>query len=171
MFFEWIRLHETLIGYLGIFSVFTFFLTLIIVPVLVIRMPTDYFMYNKKDLKQFHRQHPFVRVLTLIIKNIFGIIFICAGLAMLILPGQGIISILIGISLVSFPKKRALECAIIQQKTVTQAINWMRLKAHKNPLELPSCAMHDLGSQEIESMQQGTDVYSQGVLKNPDEQV
>jgi hypothetical protein len=171
MIIEWIRLHETLIGYLGIISLLTFFLTLVLVPVFVIRMPSDYFMYNKRDLKQFHRQHPFVRVVTLIIKNIFGFIFICAGLAMLILPGQGILSILIGISLVSFPKKRALERAIIQQKAVEQVINWMRLKAHKSPLELPSSALHDLGFQKIDDMHRDTGIHSQRVLKNPDEQV
>lgn len=169
MIVEWIRLHETLLEYLGLFSVFTFFFTLVLVPVLVIRMPSDYFMYNKRDLKQFHREHPFVRAVTLIIKNIFGIIFIFAGLAMLVLPGQGIISILIGITLVSFPKKRALERIIIRQKAVNQAINWMRLKAHKSPVKLPSYAFHDLGFQKSEGRQKSADVYCREILNNPDD--
>lgn len=137
MIVEWIALHETLLGYLGLLSLPTFFFTLILVPVLVIRMPADYFMYDKKDLKQFRRQHPVVRVMTQILKNVFGGIFICAGLAMLVLPGQGVITILIGITLISFPKKRALECWIIRQKAVVRTINWMRARADKSPVELP----------------------------------
>jgi hypothetical protein len=156
MIVEWIRLHETLIGYLGILSLITFFLTLLLVPILVIRMPADYFLYDRKDLKQFRRQHPFVRVITTIIKNIFGGIFICAGLAMLVLPGQGIITILIGITLISFPKKRAIECRIIELRAVVRTINWMRTRADKPPLELPRCEEHGLASRETARTPQTT---------------
>ena len=139
MIVEWITLHETLVGYLGILSLVTFFLTLLLVPVLIARMPADYFLYDKKNLKQFRRQHPFVRVITIVTKNVFGFIFICAGLAMLVLPGQGIITILIGVTLISFPKKRALERRIIEQHTVVRTINWIRTKAGTPALELPRC--------------------------------
>ncbi len=148
MIVEWIGLHETLIEYLGVLSLITFFLTLLVVPILVIRMPADYFLYDRANLKQFRRQHPFVRFITAVIKNIFGVIFICAGLAMLVLPGQGIITILIGITLISFPKKRVLECRIIEQRAVVRAINWMRTKADKPPLELPRCKEQGLVSKE-----------------------
>ena len=156
MVVEWITLHETLLGYLGLLSLITFFLTLLLVPILIIQMPADYFLYDRKDLKQFRRQHPFVRVITAVIKNIFGVIFICAGLAMLVLPGQGVITILIGITLISFPKKRALECRIIQQRAVVRTLNWIRTKAAKPPLELPHCEEQGLASKEAAGTSQTT---------------
>lgn len=134
---EWITHHEVLMGYLGLLSLITFILTLMLVPVLVIRMPADYFMYDKESLKEFRKQHPLVWVVTQVMKNIFGALFICAGLAMLVLPGQGLITILIGITLVSFPKKRALECRIIRIKAVVRTINWIRAKANTCPIEVP----------------------------------
>jgi len=156
MVVEWITLHETLLAYLGMLSFITFFLTLLLVPVLIIQMPADYFLYDRKDLKQFRREHPFVRIITAVIKNIFGVIFICAGLAMLVLPGQGVITILIGITLISFPKKRALECRIIEQRTVVRTLNWIRTKADKPPLELPRCKEQGLASKEAAGTSQTT---------------
>ncbi len=157
MIVEWIRLHETLLGYLGVISLVTFVLTIILIPLLVIRIPPDYFLYDKEHLKQFHRQHPFVRVLTLVMKNILGVVFIGAGIAMLVLPGQGLLTILIGLMLVSFPKKRALECHIIQKDGVLRAINWMRTKAHRSLLRLPEGAGDHARSKETSCAAQRND--------------
>ncbi|MBN2297688.1 MAG: hypothetical protein JXM72_03800 [Deltaproteobacteria bacterium] len=124
----------------------TFILTLIIVPFLIVRMPSDYFTYDRDNLKQYHRQHIIMRIMLLVLKNAFGYVFIFAGIAMLMLPGQGIITIFIGITLISFPKKRALECRIIRIKAVVRTINWMRARAHKGPVDLPVCSVNDAGS-------------------------
>ena len=149
---EWIRLHEALIGYSALFSLITFLLTLIIVPALIIRMPPDYFTYDREHLKQYHRQHIVMRILLLVLKNVFGYVFIVAGIAMLMLPGQGIITILIGITLISFPKKRTLECRIVQNRSIVRTINWMRAKAHRGPIDLP---VRPMGSEMDVSGNQG----------------
>jgi hypothetical protein len=57
---------------------------------------------------------------------------------MLLLPGQGILTILIGLMLLDFPGKRRLERRLVQQPSVWRAINWMRAKAHQPALELPA---------------------------------
>jgi drug/metabolite transporter (DMT)-like permease len=72
------------------------------------------------------------------LKNLLGIIFILAGVAMLILPGQGILTILLGIMLMNFPGKHTLERRIVQQPAVLRAINWMRTKANHPELKLPN---------------------------------
>ena len=136
MIFEWFRLHQTIIEYLGTISLVTFFLTLIVIPFMVTKMPADYFAYDKQDLKQFHKHHPIVRVCILVIKNVFGLVFVCAGIAMLVLPGQGVLTILIGLTLISFPKKRALEYRMVQNRRVKRTINWIRSKANKEPIRL-----------------------------------
>ena len=131
---EWIEANRTWL--LGL-TVVTFVGSLIAVPVLVARIPADYFMHDKP---QPQRRHPALRVLVLAVKNLFGAVFVVAGIAMLITPGQGLLTILIGLMLLDFPGKRALELRIVRQPAVLQAINWIRAKANRPDLEVPQCA-------------------------------
>jgi UPF0716 family protein affecting phage T7 exclusion len=78
--------------------------------------------------------HPVLRVLGHLVKNMVGAIFLFAGFLMLFLPGQGILTMLIGISMLDFPGKRKVEAKLIGQPTVLQAINGMREKFGKPPL-------------------------------------
>ena len=134
---DWARIHQALIGWLSVLSVATFFGTLFFIPMMVVRIPEDYFLYDKEHLRQYRRMHKAIYFLTVVLKNILGIVFILAGIVMLILPGQGILTILIGLTLISFPRKRALELRFIRQKSVYKAINWIRVKAGKSQLRIP----------------------------------
>jgi hypothetical protein len=127
-----------ILWWLGILSVVTFVGTLTIIPVLVIRLPADYFMYEEGW--QLPKQWPRVtlRLLGLLGKNLLGLIFIVAGLVMLVLPGQGIITILIGVMLTNFPGKRTLEQRLVQQPAVLRTLNWIRAKADQPPLVVPT---------------------------------
>lgn len=66
-------------------------------------------------------------------KILLGIFLLVCGLAMLVLPGQGLITILIGLSLIPFPGKHKLEQYLLARKSVRSSLNWIRLKAHKEP--------------------------------------
>ena len=66
------------------------------------------------------------------------------GLAMLVLPGQGVLTLLIGISLLDFPGKRKLEKKIVRAPTVHRAIDAIRRRAGQPPLLLPE-KNQDLG--------------------------
>ena len=59
------------------------------------------------------------------------------GLVMLLTPGQGVLSILVGISLLDIPGKRRLELSIIRREPVHNSMNWIRAKAGRPPLLLP----------------------------------
>ena len=132
---SWISLNETLLQFLGATSLLLFIATLLIVGIIVIRMPADYFAYDRKELRRLHRsRHPVVRVIILAMKNIAGILLVLAGLAMLVLPGQGVLTALIGITLLNFPGKRALECRIVRSPRVLSTINRLRARAGKPPL-------------------------------------
>ena len=61
-----------------------------------------------------------------------------AGMAMLVLPGQGILTMVIGVSLLDFPGKRKLEHKLLTQAMVFQAINSIRAKCSKPPFDPPS---------------------------------
>ena len=68
-----------------------------------------------------------------IIKIIVGIFLFLCGLVMLVLPGQGLITMLIGLSLVPFPGKSKIEQSLLSRKSVKVSLNWIRVKANKEP--------------------------------------
>jgi hypothetical protein len=136
MTLEWLHAHEIALWWIGISSVIALLGTLIMIPVLAIRIPVDYFKRKKRKPYRFRGQHPVIRFVGLGLKNFLGILFILLGLAMLVLPGQGVITILIGIMMLNFPGKFALERRIVQEPNVLRVINWMRAKANKPALQV-----------------------------------
>jgi len=68
-----------------------------------------------------------------IVKIIFGISLLVCGIAMLVLPGQGLITILVALSLIPFPGKKKLEHKLLKIKSVRFSLNWIRIKAKKEP--------------------------------------
>ncbi len=137
---EWVRAHDTVLWWLAISSVITFVGTLILVPILIVRIPDDYFLAKRRRVSHWRRLHPVPGIALLVLKNVCGIVFIVAGIAMLILPGQGFLTILIGVMLVNFPGKYRLERRFIHFRPVARSINWMRSRAGRPPLRIPRVA-------------------------------
>jgi hypothetical protein len=69
-------------------------------------------------------------------RNVFGYVFIVVGTAMLVLPGPGILTIVVGIILLNFPGKYRLERWIVERRPVLRSINWLRQRAKKTPIVL-----------------------------------
>ncbi len=115
-----------------IFSVVAFVGTLIAIPAILVRLPPDYFQ-NHHHKPWFANHHPVIRMLGLLTKNIVGVIFLLAGIAMLVLPGQGLLTMLLGILFIDFPGKHRLEKKLIQHPKILNAINALRKKASKPP--------------------------------------
>lgn len=124
-----------LLIWLAVASIVMFIGTLIAIPIILVRLPADYFDV-RIPRPWMENHHPVLRVAGHLIKNVIGLVFLLAGLAMLVLPGQGILTILIGLSLVEFPGKRRLEAKLVGQATVLSTINKMRAKFDKPPLIL-----------------------------------
>jgi hypothetical protein len=131
---EWIRANDALLWWLGSLSVATFIGCLIAIPIIVVRMPEDYFARPSRRLVRLPAQHPVLRGVLIGAKNVLGFIFVLAGIAMLVLPGQGILTILIGLGLMDFPGKFALERRIVHTSAVLRSINWMRARWKRPPL-------------------------------------
>ncbi len=116
----------SLIGFIG---------TLIAIPFILVRLPADYFDI-RVPRPWMRDHHPALRLLGHIVKNVIGVVFLLAGFAMLFLPGQGILTMLIGLSMLDFPGKRQLEAKLVGQPALLQAINKMREKFGKPPLTM-----------------------------------
>ena len=133
---EFFHTNELAIYGLAIFSLITFVGTLIIVPMLVVRIPADYFLYKKRHKAPWASQHPLIRVIFIAGKNLLGYILVVMGIVMLMIPGQGILTIVIGLILVDFPGKYRLERWVIRHQSVLRSINWFRRRANRNPIVL-----------------------------------
>jgi len=143
----WLQERETLLWWVGAWSILMFVGTLVALPPVVARLPADYFRRDHHATRH-HTQSAALRLLGLFAKNLLGIVLVCTGVGMLILPGQGILTVLIGLMLINFPGKRALEQRLVRQPTVLRAMNWMRAKAHQPPLEPPTSALPSTSGKE-----------------------
>ncbi len=118
--------------WLGVVSSIIFIVSLLSIGWLVSLIPTDYFI-NRKESK-FKLNYPVTWIVYTIIKNIFGYILILGGILMLILPGQGLLTIFIGLMLSNYPGKYSIEKKIIATPKILKSINWLRKKSDEPPL-------------------------------------
>ena len=112
--------------------------SLVVVPVSVILIPTDYFTAERAPLPLAGLRHPILRLLWRVLRNALGAALVLLGVAMLVLPGQGLLTIFVGVLLVEFPGKRELEVRLVRRPRVHRALNWIRRRAGRAPLEVPS---------------------------------
>jgi hypothetical protein len=118
---------------LAIFSLVAFVASLVAIPWILVRLPADYF--DVRVPRPFLAgRHPVLRSVLIVLKNIVGFVFLLGGIAMLVLPGQGLLTILVGISLMDFPKKRLLEAKLIGQPLIFSGVNRLRARFGKPPL-------------------------------------
>lgn len=134
--FDWFREHSTVSAWLFGVSLVTFFAGLLVTPVLIAQLPADFFVRPRGPARWSDR-HPIIRFTLRTIKNLAGVVLILAGIAMLVLPGQGFVTIVIGICLLEFPGKRRLALRILRQRPVRHGINWVRSRARRPPLIIP----------------------------------
>ena len=133
---DWIQQHKELVIWATITSVTMFVGTLILIPWIITRMGHDYFLPDRP--RSFAKLHPVLRVIGLILKNLLGAIFVLIGILMIFMPGQGLLTILMGLALLNFPGKHRAELALVRYPPVRKSIDWIRKRAGKRPIEIPA---------------------------------
>ena len=73
----------------------------------------------------------------LLLNGVQGASVFLAGVAMLFIPGQGLLTMLLGLALIDFPGKRAMEIKLLRRPKINRAINWVRRKYGREPLQVP----------------------------------
>jgi len=121
----------------AIISVVSFLIGIIAVPWLLARIPHDYFLTHREYLSSWKTRRPILRIVVLVIRNLIGVVLALLGVVMLVTPGQGLITLLLGISLTTFPGKRRMELHLLRRRGVLRTINWLRAKSDRQPLSLP----------------------------------
>ncbi len=118
-----------------LFSLLMFVGSLIVLPLVIIYLPQDYFTSQTPRFAYLQDTHPLVRWLVLVVKNLVGGLLIAAGLVMLITPGQGLLALLVGVMLLDIPGKRAVERRVLHRPSLLRMINRIRTKAGRPPLD------------------------------------
>ena len=123
-----------LLQLLGILSFLTFIGSLLIVPWLILRLSPEFFIRHRLDVIERHRRHPVLAIIIFFLRNAVGFGLLAAGMAMLVMPGQGILTMFIGLSFMDFPGKHRLLEKMVQVRSVQQSLNWIRRKGGKEDL-------------------------------------
>ena len=188
---EWAQEHRELFMWISIASAVFFVGSLVAVGIVIIRLPADYLRRNdKKDEKQASGSNAthvaggtgggeteetgkpsggdsggkHTHLALRIAKNILGWALIAAGLAMLVLPGQGLLVLLIGVMLADFRGKKRVERWILSRAKVMKSINWVRQKFDKPPMEKPA-GVTDHATDHKEDSEKHTSAEPSGALQ------
>ena len=117
-------------------SLLTLLGTALLLPVVVARLPQDY-LFREHRAPRPHTGPWLLRYALLIVKNLLGVLLLGAGLAMMVLPGPGVVAVLGSFALLNLPGKYHLERWLVSRPPVRAAITRMRERAGRPPLHLP----------------------------------
>jgi len=131
---DWIRAHDVLLWWVAAGSAVLVVGTPFVLPFIVARIPEDYFATKERLPLSETSEHPALRWVLRIARNLFGAILLLLGLVMLVTPGPGLIAVLAGVLLMDFPGKRRLEMWVIRRPGLLMAINWFRMRRGRPPL-------------------------------------
>lgn len=133
---QWFNAHQSVLTWLGALSLFTFIISLITLPWLVSRIPEDYFSYSKRQPSPWRDLHPLTRTILLTGKNLLGALLLCGGFLMIFLPGQGLLTLAMGLLMLDYPGKYRLERKLVSYPKVLKSLNWLRAKTKHPPLKI-----------------------------------
>jgi hypothetical protein len=131
---ELFNAYKNLIFWFGSISLFIFLFSILSIKWLVGLIPEDYF--TNKKVSKLKSNNPIFWYALAIIKNIIGYSLILGGILMLVLPGQGLFTIIIGLMLSNYPGKFEIERKLIAIPTILKSINWLRRKSNKPILKV-----------------------------------
>lgn len=100
-------------------------------------LPEDYFLRPAPRLAQRLRRGGIGAWVQLLIRQVLGLALGLAGIAMLVLPGQGLLTILAALCVAEYPGKVALVRILIRQPALRRGLNALRRRAGQKPLRFP----------------------------------
>jgi hypothetical protein len=129
--------HHHAFGWLAIASVGTFALSLVAGMALMVLLPADYFVRGPGP-RGFWHSHLALRLTLLVGKNLLGTMVLVVGIIMAVplVPGPGLLLILVGLGFVDFPGKRSLEARLLRMPRVLASVNRLRARFDKPPIAI-----------------------------------
>ncbi len=131
--FSYFLQNNQIFLYISGLSTIFFLLSLMGLSWLISIIPHNYFV-DKKRVSLIKMKNPLMWLLIIIIKNSIGLILILCGILMLILPGQGVLTIITGLIFLDYPGKFRFERSLVRNKLILNSMNWIRRKLDKPDL-------------------------------------
>ncbi len=128
-FLQFFEVHKVWLVGLTTLSLACFAGSLLALPWLVARAPTDYFVRPRKP----RHGGSLVR---LVVRNVLGACLLGLGLLMLVLPGQGLLTIVVSLTLLDFRGKHRLVRRLVARPGVAAALQWLRARTRRPPFDL-----------------------------------
>ena len=135
---SWSSMNSDLLFLLGSLSIFILTISVFMMVLIISFLPEDYFKSENRNLISSvqNSRYPLLKLLVLITKNFFGVLLLLSGILMLVLPGQGILTIITGLVFMDYPGKYKFERKLLRQKGVINSINWIRSRLSKPSLKV-----------------------------------
>jgi hypothetical protein len=105
------------------------------VGLVLVKLPADYF--SPQHAREFWGDKPrAVRWAGLVVKNIVGLLLVLLGIVLSLpgIPGQGLLTILLGLVMLDIPGLRPLESRLVRIPAVKKAIDKLRARFGKAPM-------------------------------------
>lgn len=94
-------------------------------PRVLAGLPVDY----------LHREPPAVQGAQRVVRNLIGYLLVVLGVLMLVLPGQGLLTVLAGVLLADVPGKRRWILLVMRRPQVLGLVNAIRIRAGEPALD------------------------------------
>lgn len=131
--FSYFLQNNQIFLYISGLSTIFFLLSLMGLSWLISIIPHNYFV-DKKRVSLIKMKNPLMWLPIIIIKNSIGLVLILCGILMLILPGQGVLTIITGLIFLDYPGKFRFERSLVRNKLILNSMNWIRRKLDKPDL-------------------------------------
>jgi MFS family permease len=131
--------YKNQLVWVGWLSIVMLIVSAALIPVLVSRIPENYFATRPR---QTGREYSWRSLAVSCARNLFALLLLLAGLLMLVLPGQGLITILIALFVADLPGKQKLERRLMSHPKLLSSINWLRAQRGVVPLSPPNHQAH-----------------------------
>lgn len=142
---EWIEQHRTSLYWMGGGTLLFFIVMMVATPILIVHMPADFLQRNggggvKGQGKGGQGSGKGGGMAWKVGRNILGWVLIAAGVAMMVLPGPGVLVLIIGVTLADFPGKQKALRWLVSRKSILKPANRLRERFGKPPLQVDSAA-------------------------------
>ena len=134
---EFLGQHRALLFWGAVLSAAMFVVSILFVGFLLIILPPTFFLDSHRP-DWWGNRHRLLRWLGLGLKNLCGVMLVLLGIVLSLpgVPGQGLLTIVIGVALLDFPGKRRLLRWLMRRRGVTATINRLRARWGKPPFLL-----------------------------------
>jgi hypothetical protein len=135
--FDWLSRYEPILWWAGAISVALAVLTPLVVAYVVVRLPKDYFNPKRRHRAGWPQKYPGLQPVVVLAKNALGAVLAAAGIIMFVVPGQGLLTLVVGLMLMDFPGKFRAERWLATRPAVWRSLNWLRRRFGREALERP----------------------------------